>query len=83
MRPGVTGLLCQPTEPQSYIEAVSTLIADPARRAAMSEAARASSAAYSWSAALSRVVDTYKEALSERGRPAPEPQLMASALVAS
>jgi len=82
VRPGVTGLLCQPTEAQSYIEAVSTLIVDPARRAAMSEAARASSAAYSWSAALSRVVDTYMEALSEHGRPAPEPQLMARALAA-
>ena len=82
IRPGVTGLLCHPTEAQSYIEAVNTLIAEPARRELFSAAARASSAAYSWSAALSRVVDTYAEALSERGLPTPEPELMASALAA-
>jgi len=75
VRPGVTGLLCQPTEAQSYIEAVAALIADPARRESFGAAARASSAAYSWSAALSRVVDTYMEAMHRHEQPAEAPML--------
>ncbi len=64
---GVNGLLCAPLDPDSYVDALVRLVTEPALRAALGAAARQASAAFSWSAALSSVVDVYREALSKTG----------------
>ena len=61
---GVSALLCAPADLDSYTAALEQLISRPALRASLAGAARQASAAFSWSAALSSVVDVYREALA-------------------
>jgi glycosyltransferase involved in cell wall biosynthesis len=60
---GRTGLLVPPRTPQALARAVSTLLDDPARRAAMAAAAPAWAAQFIWPAVLERVEAAYYAAL--------------------
>lgn len=63
---GRTGLLCDPVRADSYVEAIAGLIADPERRRAMSQAARAASLDFSWEEASLSVERAYEQLLSLR-----------------
>lgn len=65
--PGVTGLLYPPGDTAAGADAVRALIADPGERRRLSLAARAASAAFTWSAAIAAAVSVYAEALGQAG----------------
>ena len=69
MRHGVSGLLHAATDINGYVASLRRLQDDPAFRARLGQAAGEASAAYSWTAALSSVADTYREAIEKAGRP--------------
>ena len=56
---GRTGLLVPPQDPAALAAAINTLLADPARRAAMRAAAPAWAAQFSWEAVATRVLESY------------------------
>jgi len=66
---GVTGLLCSPSDPADYAQAIAGLIIDPAGRAALGTSARIASAGHAWPAILGHVVSVYEEALALRRGP--------------
>lgn len=68
IRHGASGMLVPPRDVEAYVDAVETLIADPARRAAITAAAMEDSKAFRWSAILDRVIDTYRLAVAEGRR---------------
>ena len=67
LKHGVSGLLCDLENPDSYVNALARLALEPAFRGALGAAAREASAAFSWSAALASVVDVYREAIAKAG----------------
>ena len=79
MRPGLTGLVCQPGDVLGLAGRVSELLTDPARRRVMGEAARRFAESRSWQGSLERVYALYRSASQtgavgaspERGSAAP------------
>ena len=64
VKPGVTGFLHDAGDGEAFFRSVSILIADPARRRAMGEAARAHSLRFSWDEAMAGLLARYR-ALAE------------------
>jgi len=64
-----SGLLCPPADVAAYAEALRRMAARPAWRSRLGAAARATSRAFSWEAALSSVVDSYEAAIEAHRRP--------------
>jgi glycosyltransferase involved in cell wall biosynthesis len=62
---GRSGLLCAPNDPQSYAEAITSLLTDDVLRGQMGREALNQSAAYRWSQILDQTVDVYCEAVSQ------------------
>lgn len=60
---GRTGLLVPPRDPAALAGAVNTLLADPARRAAMAAAAPGWAAQFAWPAVVDRVEAAYRAAV--------------------
>ena len=65
-----SGLLCPDADVAAYARALIRLYDRPAWRARLGSAARNVSRAFSWDAALSSVVDSYREAIAAHRRPA-------------
>ncbi len=61
---GRTGLLVPPRDPAALAAAVNALLSDPARRAALSAAAPAWAAQFSWPAVVDRIEAVYRSALA-------------------
>ncbi len=66
---GLTGLLCSPSDPVDYAQAIGGLIIHPEGRAALGRSARIASAGHAWPAILDNVVGVYEEALALRRGP--------------
>lgn len=62
IEPEKTGLLCPPGDVAAYADAVRRLVALPTEGRRLSMAARAATAAFTWSAALAAVAAVYAEA---------------------
>jgi glycosyltransferase involved in cell wall biosynthesis len=62
MRPGLTGLVCQPGDVLGLAGRVSELLTDPGRRRVMGEAARRFAQSRSWQGSLERVYALYRSA---------------------
>jgi phosphatidylinositol alpha-mannosyltransferase len=60
---GRDGLLVAPRDPEALATAVRGLLDNPARRAAMGEAARATAARYAWDVVATEVLEVYRAAL--------------------
>jgi glycosyltransferase involved in cell wall biosynthesis len=60
IEPGITGMLCDPANADSYLAAIGSLIADPERRRAIGAAAREASAKFSWEEASLSVERAYE-----------------------
>ena len=58
-----SGLLCAPTDPAAYAQAMLALAADPLARARMGAGAQTQSGAYRWSQILDQAVAIYGEAV--------------------
>ena len=70
---GTTGLLVEPADPPDrFAEAVLSLVAEPERRRAMSQAARAYARSQSWDAIMGGLRDRYELAIA--GEPAAAPR---------
>jgi glycosyltransferase involved in cell wall biosynthesis len=67
------GLLCPDADAAAYAAALSRLYERPAWRARLGSAAHNVSRAFSWDAALSSVVDSYRAAIAAHGRLAAAP----------
>jgi phosphatidylinositol alpha 1,6-mannosyltransferase len=67
---GVTGMLCDPSDPNAYFSACAALIDSPERRRSLGTAAREASADYRWDAASRSVETAYREVLQAAGSPA-------------
>jgi glycosyltransferase involved in cell wall biosynthesis len=64
VQPGTTGLLVEPTEPPArFAEAILSLVAEPTRRRAMAEAARAYALSQSWDAIMGELRHRYQLAI--------------------
>jgi phosphatidylinositol alpha-mannosyltransferase len=63
-REGVDSLLVAPGDALALAEALRTLALDPARRAAMSRAARMRAERFSWEHVAAEVTDVYREAIA-------------------
>ncbi len=66
LRPGQSALLCPPTEPKAFCEAIERLMGDAAGTRQMRQAAFARSVEYRWPEILDAVVEVYREALAAR-----------------
>ncbi|MDF8263082.1 glycosyltransferase family 4 protein [Luteipulveratus flavus] len=64
VRPGVTGLLFDPDHPGTLRQAVGGLVADPAMRTRMGEAARSRVADRSWSSLVDELVAYYASVIA-------------------
>jgi phosphatidylinositol alpha-mannosyltransferase len=64
---GRTALLVPPKDKDALAAAIGTLLADPDRRRALSEAARAASRAYDIATCVARMQDLYDEVLAADG----------------
>ena len=71
VRDGREGLLVPPKDEHALADALRTLISDPALRARMGAAGRASVDDYRWDRVAGRVVNYYHSVLDRRGVPAP------------
>jgi len=64
VQPGTTGLLVEPAEPPArFAEAILSLVAEPTRRRAMAEAARAYASSQSWDAIMGELRHRYQLAI--------------------
>jgi glycosyltransferase involved in cell wall biosynthesis len=62
---GVTGVLVPPRDAEALRAAIESLLADPARRRRIGDAARADAGErFSWTASTAALVDAYRAALS-------------------
>jgi glycosyltransferase involved in cell wall biosynthesis len=68
IRHGRSGLLHPGDDADGYVASLKRLYDDPGLRGAIGRSAREASAAYSWTAALSSVVDIYREAIGRGAR---------------
>ncbi len=66
VRDGVTGLLARPNDVRSFALAVEALLRDPARRAAMGEAARAEVSKRRWEDVMDLLLAYYQQAVRAR-----------------
>jgi phosphatidylinositol alpha-mannosyltransferase len=64
VRNGSEGLLVPPRDPEALATALAGLLDNPARRAAMGEAARGAAARYAWPVVAAEVADVYQAARS-------------------
>jgi glycosyltransferase involved in cell wall biosynthesis len=64
VRDGSDGLLVPPRDPEALATALAGLLDNPARRAAMGEAARATARRYAWPVVAAEVADVYQTATS-------------------
>jgi phosphatidylinositol alpha-mannosyltransferase len=62
VRDGSEGLLVPPRDPEALATALAGLLDNPARRAAMGEAARNAAARYAWPVVAAEVADVYRAA---------------------
>jgi phosphatidyl-myo-inositol alpha-mannosyltransferase len=62
VRDGSTGLLVPPRDPEALAAALAGLLDNPARRAAMGEAARAAARRYAWPVVAGEVAEAYQAA---------------------
>jgi phosphatidyl-myo-inositol alpha-mannosyltransferase len=60
---GRDGLLVPPRDPEALATALGGLLDNPARRAAMGEAARSTAARYAWEVVAGEVLEVYEQAL--------------------
>jgi glycosyltransferase involved in cell wall biosynthesis len=68
---GRTGVLVPPRDPQALAAAVASLLADPARRAAMAAAAPPWAAQFAWPAVADRIEAVYRDVTGGPGRVKP------------
>lgn len=66
IRHGETGLLAMPRSPQDLAAAMRRLLADPALRRRIAEAARPLAVAHSWAHTATRTVEGYRMAIAAR-----------------
>jgi phosphatidyl-myo-inositol alpha-mannosyltransferase len=64
VRDGSEGLLVPPRDPEALATALAGLLDNPARRAAMGEAARGAAARYAWPVVAAEVADVYRAVVS-------------------
>lgn len=63
---GATGLLCPPRHPSCFVERTQRLAEDAELRRQLGAAARAAASDYDWDRILARMVQFYRDALSDR-----------------
>jgi L-malate glycosyltransferase len=79
LRDGLEGLLLPPRRPDAWVSALSPLLSDPIRLAAMGRRGRARAIAFDRGAHADRILAVYEDVLarrSDRGRPSPAPDHM-------
>ena len=59
--PGVTGMLVESRDPESFAAAIASVLTDPVRAAAMGAAAAEESRRYSWSTTAARLRRLYAD----------------------
>ena len=64
---GKTGYLCAPTNTSEYVARVTEVITQPLLRAKMGDASRRAAEARTWDRAFGDLLDTYYEAIDEKG----------------
>ena len=64
MRGGADGLLVPPRDPEALAAALAGLLDNPARLAAMGEAAAVSARRYAWEVVAAEVAEVYQAALA-------------------
>jgi phosphatidyl-myo-inositol alpha-mannosyltransferase len=64
VRDGSDGLLVPSRDPEALATALAGLLDNPARRAAMGEAARAAAGRYAWPVVAAEVAEAYQAAAS-------------------
>jgi glycosyltransferase involved in cell wall biosynthesis len=69
VQPGVTGLLARPNDTQDFTAAVQALVADSARRIAMSHAAREWAETRSWTEVMDGLLSLYQEIIASPSIP--------------
>jgi phosphatidylinositol alpha-mannosyltransferase len=80
VRNGVDGLLFARGDATALAQTLRDLALDPARRAALAEAARASAARYAWPRVAGEVLAAYGDAIELHAEPAPATALARGAL---
>jgi D-inositol-3-phosphate glycosyltransferase len=68
VRDGVSGVLVDGHDPATWARVLGELLADPDRRHALRRGALTHSAAFSWTATATGMLDVYAEAMAERTR---------------
>jgi glycosyltransferase involved in cell wall biosynthesis len=69
VRPGETGELVPPRDPEAFAEAVIRILSDETYRSALARGARAFAERRSWAAILDQLLEDYRDALTPRQIP--------------
>ncbi len=73
VRDGDTGLLCDPNDPDAFVQAALRLAEDAARRRVMGEEGRRVALTHSWDAVFDRLTDQYAGLIAARRAASPAP----------